>query len=89
MPSLLRSALSLYQLIGILEYPNGSSKTLWLPDTIVKYLSEAHSSVHCSCSHSPGWFGLHCSSLLTAVAPLSTKMEDSQMVKESKDTDFH
>ena len=45
---------------------------------------EAHSSVHCSCSHSPNWPGLHCSPLLLAVASLSSKVENFLVVKGPK-----
>ena len=48
---------------------------------------EAHSSIHSSCSHSSGWSGLHCSSFLVAVRSQSPRVEDLQVVKESKDTD--
>ena len=75
--------------VGILDYPDGTNERLWLPNATVKSLFKAQSSIHCSCSHSPGWSDLHCSSLLMAVSSPSSKVENFQVVKESKDTDFH
>ena len=31
-----------FELVGILEYPNDSNESLWLPDAAVKYLSGKH-----------------------------------------------
>ena len=51
-------------------------------------LWKAHSSLHYSCSYSPGWSGLYCSSLLVAVAYIPPNMEDFKWSRDQKSQIF-
>ena len=73
--------------VGTLSYPDGTHALLWPPDATVKYFSGKHilpSSVYCSCFHSPGWFALHCSFLLVAMASMPTWLEDYKWMRNQK-----
>ena len=77
--------------VGILEYPDGSSEMLWLPDATVKYLSGKHIPLFITAVLIllVGLIYTAQSSLLLAVAPLPSKVESFQVGKESKDTNVH
>ena len=69
--------------VGILQYPDkNSSERLWLPDASMKHLWKAYSFIHCSCSHSRGWSGLHCFFLYVAVAPSPYNVRNFKLVKD-------